>query len=472
MRLSWVLRASALVAAVMVPGFASFAQQSMTMPMDHAATKPEDGLPPLAPATDLLIEISKRQALSLDDFLTKAKSANPTIDQARANARRTQGLAVQAGMLPNPTIGYQGDQIRGGSFGGGEQGAFVGQTIPLGGKLSMRRKALEAEAQVGSAGVEVQEARVRADVTQAFYAALAAQEVVQVRRRLLAVAQDAVVTAHQLANVGQADAPDVLTTEVEEEQAAIASTEAQRMFLGRFRALAALAGSPQMEAAPLAGDLTAAPAMDAGVLLDSVLQRNPSVVEAQSKVAAAEARLVSARRDVAPDLLLKAGEQFNFEQLNSPGAGKVGPQSFASAGISVPLWNRNQGNIEAARAETESARQEMRRVQLALRESAEPMTESYQAARQEAGLYRSSILPRATRAAQLYEAKYNEMAQAYPQVLVSRRTVLELQLRYIGALAAMWRIGSSLENGTLSGGLNGPAPGGSGMAGLGEQGLE
>ncbi|RXH55989.1 TolC family protein [Granulicella sibirica] len=467
------LRASFMLTVVMVAGTASFGQQGMTMPMDHAAMKPENGLPALAPANDLLGEIAKRPALSLDDFLSRAKASNPTLDQARADVRRTQGLAVQAGLFPNPTIGYQGDQIRGGSFGGGEQGAFVGQMIPLGGKLSMRRKALEAEAQVGSIGIEVQAARVRADVTQAFFATLAAQETVQVRRRLLGVAQDAVETAHQLANVGQADAPDVLMTEVEEEQAVIASAEAQRMFLGRFRSLAALAGSPQMEAEPLTGDLAAVPAIEAGALLDHVLQENPAVMEAQSKVAAAEARLASARREVAPDLQLKAGEQFNFEQLNNTTAGKVGPQSFASAGISVPLWNRNQGNIEAAQAEAERARQEVRRIQLALRESAEPMIESYQTARQEAGLYRSSILPRATRASQLYEAKYNEMAQAYPQVLVARRTVLELQLRYIGALAAMWQIGSSLENGTLSGGLNGPRTFGGGVAGAyGEGGLE
>lgn len=56
-------------------------------------------------------------------------------------------------------------------------------------------------------------------VGQSFYSALAAQEVVRVREKLRLLAADAVTTAHQLANVGQADAPDVLQAEVEAEQA-------------------------------------------------------------------------------------------------------------------------------------------------------------------------------------------------------------------------------------------------------------
>src|SRR5205823_8194629 len=156
---------------------------------------------------------------------------NPTLKQANAFVRRSQGQAHQAGLYPNPSVGYQGEQIRGGSYGGGEQGGFVHQTVVLGGKLGLRRNIYEQQTQSDQIGVEEQTYRVHGDVQQAFYDTLTAQATVQLRQRLLGVALDAVETVHQLANVGQADAPDILQTEVETEQAKVAYLTAHPQYL-------------------------------------------------------------------------------------------------------------------------------------------------------------------------------------------------------------------------------------------------
>src|SRR6202020_1112312 len=174
-----------------------------------------------APAPELLQGVASRTPLKLQDFLTMADRNNPTLQQAAALVRRSEALARQASLYPNPTVGYEGDQIRGGSYGGGEQGGYVAQTIVLGGKLGLRRNIFEQQKQSDQIAAEAQLARVHNDVAQQFYDTLAAQQMVAVRGRLLGLATDAVETAHQLANVGQADAPDVLQAEVEAEQAAI-----------------------------------------------------------------------------------------------------------------------------------------------------------------------------------------------------------------------------------------------------------
>jgi cobalt-zinc-cadmium efflux system outer membrane protein len=70
---------------------------------------------------------------------------------------------------------------------------------------------------------------------------------------LLGVALDAVETVHQLANVGQADAPDILQTEVETEQAKVDYVTAQRQYLQAFRTLAALAGKADLACQSFAG---------------------------------------------------------------------------------------------------------------------------------------------------------------------------------------------------------------------------
>jgi cobalt-zinc-cadmium efflux system outer membrane protein len=411
---------------------------------------------PSVPAPQLLQGVASRAPRKLEDFLAAADKNNPTLQQAAAIVRRAQAEAKQAALYPNPSVGYEGDQIRGGSYGGGEQGGFVEQTIVLGGKLGLRRDIYEQQRRSDEVAAEAQLARVHNDVSQMFYDALSAQQMVAVRGRLLGVARDAVETAHQLANVGQADSPDVLQAEVESEQADIDYTSAQRSYLEKFKALAARAGTPSLETSPLDGALDSPPEMDADRVVDSIVQQSPTVREAQQQVVVAQARLKDARREVVPDLQLKAGEQANLEQLNSDPARKTGAQSFASVGIELPLWNRNQGNVQAAQADLEQARQEIGRTQLSLREQAEVLSQNYLSAKSEAERYRTALLPRARRAYDLYLEKYRNMAQAYPQVIVSQRTLFELEVRYIDSLDRIWQNAIALQNFTLQGGLEKP----------------
>jgi cobalt-zinc-cadmium efflux system outer membrane protein len=412
---------------------------------------------PSAPVPELLAGVTSRMPLKLQDFIAMADRDNPTLRQAAAIVRRSEAQARQASLYPNPTVGYEGDQIRGGSYGGGEQGGFVAQTIVLGGKLGLRQDIYKQQKQSDQIATEAQLLRVHSEVTQMFYHALSAQQTVLVRGRLLGLANDAAQTAHQLANVGQADSPDVLQAEVEAEQAAIDYSVAQRVFVQRFKSLAALAGSPATEVSPLDAALDSSPEIDPARIVDNIVQQGPTVKQAQQQVAIAQARLKDAHREVVPDLQLRAGEQANLEALPEAPGRRTGAQSFASVGIELPLWNRNQGNLQAAEAELDQAREEITRTQLSLRQQAEALVQNYLSAKLEAERYRTALLPRARRAYELYLDKYQNMAQAYPQVIVSQRTLFELEVRYIDSLDRIWQNAIALENFALQGGLEKPA---------------
>ena len=73
--------------------------------------------------------------------------------------------------------------------------------------------------------------------------------------------------------------------------------------------------------------------------------------------------------------------------------------------------------------------------------------------KEEAERYRTALLPRARRAYELYLDKYRNMAQAYPQVIVSQRTLFELEVHYIDSLDRIWQNAIALQNFTLQGGL-------------------
>src|SRR5437667_8722538 len=106
---------------------------------------------------------------------------NPTVAQVRANLRVASGLTRQAGLYPNPTVGYYGDEIRGGHSGGGKQGGFISQTIVLGGKIGAARRVAELDADETVTNGELQRLRVLNNVRAQFYRVLAAQRFVELR---------------------------------------------------------------------------------------------------------------------------------------------------------------------------------------------------------------------------------------------------------------------------------------------------
>jgi cobalt-zinc-cadmium efflux system outer membrane protein len=105
----------------------------------------------------------------------------------------------------------------------------------------------------------------------------------------------------------------------------------------------------------------------------------------------------------------------------------------------------------------ENARAEATRVRLSLARDTQMLLQTFLANQAQAELYRSQLIPRAQRAYDLYLAKYRQMAAAYPQVIVSQRTLFQLRVAYIGVLRDLWTGAAALENYTLSDGLSAPA---------------
>lgn len=397
----------------------------------------------------------KGPPLKLSDLEQMALSRNPTISQANANLRAAEGAKRQAGLYPNPTVGYYGDEIRGGSYRSGKQGGYVNQAIIFGGKLGAARRTAEQERLLALTGIDSQRYRVLTDVRTLYYQALAAQRLVSVRQQLLDLAKDAVETSHQLGNVGQADRPDVLQAEVEGDQAGLDLESAQQDQQAVWRTLAAVAGSPELPISPLEGNLEEIPQLDEQEWMGRILSESPQVKSAQQEAERAKASLVEAKKIPIPDLQISA----NFSQDNEPLeplTHKVGLVGGAQIGVQLPIFNRNQGNVQRAKADAERSQQEVLRVQLELRRQMSTIFRDYGVARRTAERYRTSMLPRAQQAYDLYKTSYENMAAAYPQVLISQRTLFQLQVDYIRALEAAWINAAAMQGFALSDGLSAP----------------
>ena len=402
---------------------------------------------------------SEQKTVTLEELQQMALQNNPTFRQSAANIQAAEGRKKQSGLYPNPTVGYQGEQIRGGSFHGGEQGVFVQQDIVMGGKLGLNRKIFDQELRQAETEAEEQKVRVVTNVRMSYIQALAAQQTLELRQNLSKLADDAVETSHQLANVGQADAPDMLESEVEAQQAQLAVTMAEQNQQRVWKALAAVVGNPRLPLIKLEGKLEDTLTVNADELVEKIVNESPAVRIAELGVKRAEAALARAKREPIPDLQLRGGMQQNGELLSD--GGPVGLQGFADVGVRIPVFNRNQGNIATAKADTERAKREVERVKLVLRERAASVVQNYTFSQIAVERYKNQMIPRAQKAYEMYTKKYQEMAAAYPQVIISQRTLMQLEVSYITALENFATSSLSLRSYLLTDGLEAPSqPGG------------
>jgi cobalt-zinc-cadmium efflux system outer membrane protein len=402
---------------------------------------------------------SEQKTITLEELQQMALQKNPTFAQSAANIQAAEGRKKQSGLYPNPTVGYQGEQIRGGSFHGGEQGFFVQQDIVLGGKLGLNRKIFDQELKQAETEAEEQKVRIVTNVRMSYTQALAAQQRLELRQNLSKLADNAVETSHQLANVGQADAPDVLESEVEAQQAQLAVTMAEQNQQRVWKALAAVVGNPRLPLMKLEGKLEDTPPVNADVLVEKIVNESPAVRIAELGVKRAEAALARAKREPIPDLQLRGGMQQNGELLSN--GRSVGLQGFADVGVRIPIFDRNQGNVAAAKADAERAQREVERVKLVLRERAASVVQNYTFSQTAVDRYKNQMIPRAQKAYEMYTKKYQEMAAAYPQVLIAQRTLMQLEVSYINALESFATNSLSLQSYLLTDGLEAPSqPGG------------
>lgn len=283
------------------------------------------------------------------DLLRSAASA-PRLSAAAAETRRAEGLARQAGARPNPTLSIVSENFSG----SGPYRAFDGAETTLQASLPLELGGQRA-ARIAAGRAEIEATRARAKQAQADFAfdlamAYAAAEAADLRG---ARAEDDVAAGREDARAARAlvDAGREANLRALQSEAALGAAQAE-LDVARaareaaFARLGALAGSPR----PITSighsllNLASTPAAAARVF-DPL--GSPLYIAASAEREAA-ARLVRVEQTRAiPDLTASVGAR-RFAADNS---------TATVAGLSVPfpLFDRNRGNIDAARAALQAA---------------------------------------------------------------------------------------------------------------------
>lgn len=412
---------------------------------NHAGHQPQ-GQPAAAPPAQAA---SPAPAFTLAELEQLALANNPTLSQAAARIEMSRGKALQAGLYPNPTVGYQGEQMGAAGTAGELQGGFIQQEIVTAGKLRLSRAKYEQEAVQAEIQALAQEYRVRNGVRTRYYEVLVAQRLVEVRGQLLRVTEDALKTTRQLVNVGASNRSDLLQAEVEARRARVDLQTAEQRLRGAWLQLTAVVGRPDLPQAHLAGQLEvegAPPDWDRA--LCDLLAASPELQFAQAEVIRDEITLRRERVEPIPNVQLRAATGYNYETRNTVADVQVG--------FRLPLFDRNQGTIRQAQAELARANAEVARVELSLRKRFADASTRYKTAQTTADEYQKEILPRAKEAYELLYQSFRARRAAWPQVLVAERTWFQLSVEYLEALHDLRRADVEIRGLLLVDGLTQP----------------
>lgn len=364
---------------------------------EQALAKLFPPLPPIGPdATP--VPGPEGKPLTLADLQHMAVSTNPLIRQAAADVEAARGAALQAGLYPNPTVGYEGDQI-GTAGSAGQQGAFVDQVIKTGGKLKLAQAAASIDVFNAQLALRRAQLDLTAQVRGGYFAVLVAHENVRVTRALVEFADEAFRIQVEQVKGGQAAAYEPLQLRTFAVQARAALVTARNRSVSAWKQLAAVLGQPDLAPTELAGSADApVPAFPFEAVRQRVLTSHTDLRTAENGVTKARYNLRLAQVTPVPDvnlhMTLQKDTQANTMQTN------------VGVGLPLPVWDRNQGGIIQAQGQLARALGEADRVRNDLSQKLADAYERYETSRVQAAYLRRQVLPDLVRAYQGIYRRY------------------------------------------------------------------
>lgn len=385
---------------------------------------------------------AESQPLSLESLQQIALEHNPALARAEALTEAAHGRWMQAGLRPNPTVGYSGQQLGSGGV-AEQQGVLVGQKFILGGKRQLDRAIAEQGIQRAQQHRAVLRQRVLTDVATGYYNLLTVQRRLELAGELVEISNQAVKAAEARLKADVGTRSDLLQSRIEANSTAVLLRQSRNDHLYAWRSLAAVLGTPNATPQPLAGQLEdAIPDLNWEESRNRLLTESPEIAAARINVQRAQWVVQRAHAEVVPDVEV----QGVFQRDNSTGSNNGNLQVT----LPLPLWNRNQGGIYRADSELIAAQQAVQRVELHIERRLADVFRRYINARYLAESYAKEILPSAKENMELVLKLYQAGEVGSLNLITAQRTYFQTNMKHFQALREMRQAANEIEGLLLS----------------------
>ncbi len=390
--------------------------------------------------------------LTLDQLVARAIADNPELRGARAEVDAAMGRVQQAGLRPNPMLDLGGQKAL-----GPDNNVMIGVTVPLdrGGRKEARVAVAERELQMKRAQVLDRERRLASEVRLKAGEYFAGTRNLTVTDELLRANRDALRLVQDRVRQG-ASPPleeNLMLVEVNRLEAA-REMQASRIEVATLQ-LKAMAGMAPDAAFSLRGEL--APSRSVPERTEAqrqALERRPDLVASRAEAAASGARIQKEQAEGRWDASVNVSYQrqdfgFNLNGLTASGATRPIQDVFhyfgAGLTITLPVRNRNQGNIAAAEAEARAAERRLEFMELMARQEVGAAFTQYEAAQRSLQIYERGVREVARRNLDIVRRTYELGRTTLLDVIAEQRRYIDIEHGYTEALRQVYDAAVEIE---------------------------
>jgi outer membrane protein TolC len=370
-------------------------------------------------------------------LIQEALARSPMIISARRHWQALTKVPVQVSTLPDPMLGLQ--QLTVGSpqpFSGYETSDFyytgfgISQDIPGPGKLGLRAKQAEKEAEVARASYLVQQRQVIEQVRETYFNLFYLRKMLDSLHRTQSELDRVAQTTESQYHVAMAQQQDVLKAQLAQTDILKDLEMNDAEFEQGQASLKAILGREQESPNIEIGEITASDIpMSDGQLRQLALAKSPTLQQANAMQAQSDAALAIAKRDYVPDFNVGYAYQ------------KTGPgfrdYYMLTLGMKVPLyfWRKQTPAVEQAALEKESVLADSNAKRLSVLSDLQNQIIALRTTSRVLKLYNDGLIPQAEETLISSTAAYRVGKVDFQSLLSAVIEVLRVKQEYFRTLA-------------------------------------
>jgi cobalt-zinc-cadmium efflux system outer membrane protein len=359
------------------------------------------------------------ETFSLSAVVKQVLAVHPLTQAAQARVQTALGLTRQSKAYPNPTFSYEdNDPSR-------EQTYGLKQPLEWPFKRAYRIDIAKADEHIAESEHDGTRQELIALAREAFFQVLLAQELNQTAEAFASATaqlQESIEKRFQ-----EGDVPEFEVTKARVESLR-ASTELEktRGQLATVRtSLNLLLGWGENSSLALEGSLLPAPVVPSfAELLAHAEEQNAQLIAQKQKIEREQLNLKLTWSSLVPDPEVSIAKRDNV--------GVSGP--IVGLSFSIPLWDRKEGAIAAARGKVDEAEATLRATRLQIRQALLTAYRNWETATRQVDAFAQGLVIQAEEAAELARRSYQEGAGDLLGVLDAQRSLLTVRRDYAQAL--------------------------------------
>src|SRR5262252_1530278 len=385
----------------------------------------------------LLLMLQATAGISFDQLAQTALAQNKSLQAAREQLRQAEGRLKQAGLRPNPSLDLSGttDVLFANE---GENGFAVtfSQPFELGGKRPRRIQVSEAEVELAKAEIADAERQLIGQLKTAYLRAAETSSRLNFLERSRGLNQQMAQVMSVRLSSGDASRLESHLLQAENNRIEAQRLSAESQLMQEMLELRKIAGlSPtepvSLPSLPLTINASREPEAD---LIEAAFRTRPDLRAARIRETLANAGVMLARAQVAPTIVgfVRYAREPNVSRF----ATATQPQAFSKdslldfgVSIPLPLWNREQGNIQEATSRTAQATAEREALENTIRMEVTAALRRYEFAVRSLQLTRSGIVGETAAGFSITQLAYRLGDAKLTDVLFQQRSVIEAQIR-------------------------------------------